>query len=121
MNTQRITTKTRSEPIHFWYEPLTADAATYTIDKPPTEKELETICTQIRHLVKYDRNDSLHFVVVFPKYKTALFFMPKRGLFYDFTNDELPEPFKRANEQIAKTAQDVINDCKPEVSYSWKK
>jgi hypothetical protein len=112
MNTQRITSKTRSEPIHFWYEPLTADAATYTIDKPPTEKELETICTQIRHLVKYDRNDSLHFVVVFPKYKTALFFMPKRGLFYDFSSDGLPEPYKRAKEQIAKAAQGVINSYK---------
>jgi len=112
MNTQRITTKTLSEPIHFWYEPSTADAATYTIEKPPTEKELETICVQIRHLVKYDRNDSLHFVVVFPKYKTALFFMPKRGLFYDFTKDELPEPFKHAKEKIAKTALDVINSYK---------
>ncbi len=108
MNTQRITTKTRSEPIHFWYEPSTADAATYTIEKPPTEKELETICVQIRHLIKYDRNDSLHFVVVFPKYKTALFFMPKRGLFYDFTKDELPESYKHAKDQITKTAQEVI-------------
>jgi hypothetical protein len=112
MNTQRITTKTRTEPIHFWYEPLTADAATYTIEKPPNEKELETICTQIRHLVKYDRNDSLHFVVVFPKYKTALFFMPKRGLLYDFSKDDLPQPFKSAKERIAATANDVINSYK---------
>ena len=109
MNTQRITTKTRTEPIHFWYEPFTADAAIYTIDKPPTEKELETIGKQIRHLVRYDKNDNLHFVVLFPHYKTALFFMPKRGLFYDFSNDELPEAYKHAKEQIAKTALDVIN------------
>jgi hypothetical protein len=112
MNTQRITTKTRTEPIHFWYEPLTADAATYTLGKPPTEKELETICTQIRHLVRYDKNDNLHFVVLFPKYKAALFFMPKRGLFSDLTKDNIPEPFKRAKEQIAKTALDLINSYK---------
>lgn len=112
MNTQRITTKTRSVPICYWYEPLTADAVTYTLEKPPTEKELETICVQIRHLVRYDQNVSLHFIVVFPHYKTALFFMPKRGLFHDFTNNELPESYKHAKDQITKTALDVINSYK---------
>ena len=108
MNIQRITTITPNEPIHFWYAPFTADAVTYTIDKVPSEKELETILLQISHLVNYDRNDNLHFIVVFPHYKTALFFMPKRGLFYDFTNDELPESYKLAKDQITKTAREVI-------------
>ena len=108
MNIQRITTITPNEPIHFWYAPFTADAVTYTIKKTLTEKELETIFRQIWHLVRYDKNDNLHFVILFPDYKTALFFMPKRGLFYDFTKDELPESYKHAKDQITKTAREVI-------------
>ncbi len=112
MNIQRITTITPNEPIHFWYAPFTADAVTYTIDKVPSEKELETIILQISHLVNYDRNDNLHFIVVFPHYKTALFFMPKRGLFHDFTIDELPESYNHAMKQITKAAHEVIESYK---------
>ena len=80
MNIQRITTISPNEPIHFWYAPFTADAVTYTIDKTPTEKELETIILQISHLVNYDRNDNLHFIVVFRTIKQRVFHA-QRGLF----------------------------------------
>jgi len=112
MNKQRITTITPNDPIHFWYAPFTADAVTYTINKTPTEKELETICRQIEHLVRYEKNDNLHFVILFPDYKTTLFFMPKRGLFHEFTNNALPESYNHAMKQITKTAQDVIDSYK---------
>jgi hypothetical protein len=123
MNWQRILTANPTEPIQFWSKPcFTAHSITYNISETLTEKELETICLQIQYLSGETRNENLHFVVLFPDNAGALFLAPKRGLFSDMINENMPGVFELAKQRITDTAHAIINGLqKRKASLSWNK